>query len=414
MLLTLSLALSFSFLSFGQAVIFSDDFEGYVVGQQVACQNPTQWTTWSNLPCDPTEDPVVSSTYAHGGSNSVHIISFSTTAGNDLVREIPDYTTGKYKISFYMYIPADHDGYFNVLQDFAGASSQWGLQVYFYAGGTGNMDAGAALISPFTFTHDTWMFIEVVVDLDNDVGEIYLNSTLLHSWIWHTGTFGTGTLNQLGGVDMFGYDDETTTGTGEYYFDDFMITDLIVPVELTSFTASVNDNGNVVLDWSTATETNNNMFEIERRVEQGEFFTIGYVNGAGTTTEPQNYSYTDKTTEAGKYFYRLKQIDFDGRFEYSDEVEVDVVEPVTFNLKQNYPNPFNPTTNINYSVPEAGNVRLSVYNTVGEEIAVLVNGYSEAGRFNVTFDASNLPSGVYLYKLQSANIVQTKKMMLLK
>jgi hypothetical protein len=188
----------------------------------------------------------------------------------------------------------------------------------------------------------------------------------------------------------------------------------IVPVELTSFTASVNENSNVVLDWATATETNNHMFEIERKAEQGEYFTIGYVNGAGTTTEPQHYSYTDKTTETGKYFYRLKQIDFDGRYTYSDEVEVDVIGLLAFNLEQNYPNPFNPTTNINYSVPEAGNIRLSVYNAVGEEIAVLVNGYSEAGRFNVTFDASNLPSGVYLYKLQSANTVQTKKMMLLK
>ena len=189
---------------------------------------------------------------------------------------------------------------------------------------------------------------------------------------------------------------------------------IIVPVELTSFIANTNDLGQVVLNWSTATETNNHLFEIQRKSIEGNYFTIGFVNGAGTTTEPQNYSYTDKTVETGKYIYRLKQIDFDGSFNYSDEVQVDVVGPLTFNLEQNYPNPFNPTTNINYSVPTAGNVTLSVYNTVGEEIAVLVNGYSEAGRFNVSFDATNLPSGVYLYKLQSANTIQTKKMMLLK
>jgi hypothetical protein len=188
----------------------------------------------------------------------------------------------------------------------------------------------------------------------------------------------------------------------------------IIPVELTSFTAEVNNNGNVVLSWSTATETNNHMFEIERRAEDNQYFTIGYVEGHGTTTEPQNYTYVDKTVEIGKYYYRLKQMDFDGRYEYSNEIEVDVYGVLTFNLEQNYPNPFNPSTSIMYSVPEAGNIKLSVYNIVGEEVAVLINGYSEAGSFDVTFDASNLPSGVYLYKLQSASSVQTRKMMLLK
>jgi len=188
----------------------------------------------------------------------------------------------------------------------------------------------------------------------------------------------------------------------------------IVPVELTSFAVQVNNLGNVVLNWSTATETNNHMFEIERKSESGGYFTLGFVNGAGTTSEPQNYTYTDNSVSTGTFYYRLKQIDFDGRFQYSDEVEIQVNGPLSFALEQNYPNPFNPTTKIKYSVPEAGNIRLSVYNTVGEEIAVLVNGYSEAGHFNVTFDASNLPSGVYLYKLQFANTVQTKKMMLLK
>ena len=154
--------------------------------------------------------------------------------------------------------------------------------------------------------------------------------------------------------------------------------------------------------------------EIERKAETSEYITIGYVEGAGTTTEPQNYGYTDNKVETGTYTYRLKQVDFDGTFTYSNEVEVDVTAPLSFNLDQNYPNPFNPTTNISYSIPEAGNIILAVYNTVGEKVAVLVNGYSEAGHFDVSFNASNLPSGVYLYKLQSANSVQTKKMMLLK
>ncbi len=188
----------------------------------------------------------------------------------------------------------------------------------------------------------------------------------------------------------------------------------IVPVELTSFTAAVNSFGHVVLNWSTATETNNHIFEIERKNGNDEYFTLGYINGAGTTTEPQNYSFTDNTVGSGKFYYRLKQIDFDGKYQYSDEVEVEANGLLTFNLEQNYPNPFNPSTNIKYSVPETGNVKLSVYNTVGEEVAVLVDGFSESGFFEVSFNASSLPSGVYLYKLQSANSVQTKKMMLLK
>jgi photosystem II stability/assembly factor-like uncharacterized protein len=190
-------------------------------------------------------------------------------------------------------------------------------------------------------------------------------------------------------------------------------TNLIVPVELTSFTA-VGNSGVVELNWQTATEVNNQGFEVQRRAVNNEFVTIGFVQGSGTTTEVKNYSYNDNTVQPGNYVYRLKQVDYNGTYTYSPEVEVDVTTPLTFNLEQNYPNPFNPSTTINYSVPEAGNILLSVYNTVGEEVAVLVNGYSESGRFNVTFDASNLPSGVYLYKLQSANTVQTKKMMLLK
>jgi len=187
-----------------------------------------------------------------------------------------------------------------------------------------------------------------------------------------------------------------------------------LPVELTSFTANVNNEGDVVLNWTTATEINNHMFEIERRSNEGQYITIGYVEGFGTTTEPQEYSYTDNTVESGTYFYRLKQIDFGGQYEYSDEIEVEVSGPLTFALGQNYPNPFNPSTNIKYSIPQSGFVKLSVYNLIGEEVSLLVNEEVDAGFYEVTFDASNLPSGTYFYRLQTGNTVQTKKMVLMK
>ncbi len=187
-----------------------------------------------------------------------------------------------------------------------------------------------------------------------------------------------------------------------------------VPVELTSFTANVNNKGDVILNWTTATELNNQLFEIERRGEDGQYITIGYVEGYGTTTEPQEYSYMDNTVGTGTFFYRLKQIDFLGTYKYSDEIEVEVNAPLTFGLEQNYPNPFNPSTNIKYSVPETGSIKLSIYNVLGEEVAVLVDRIVQVGFYEVTFDASNLPSGVYFYRLQAGSFVETKKMVLLK
>jgi photosystem II stability/assembly factor-like uncharacterized protein len=189
---------------------------------------------------------------------------------------------------------------------------------------------------------------------------------------------------------------------------------IIVPVELTSFTASTNNLGQVVLNWHTATETNNRGFEIERMSANSEYVTIGYVDGAGTTTEPQSYSFIDQNVNSGNYTYRLKQLDFNGTFEYSNEVEVTVTAPMTFDLAQNYPNPFNPSTSINFSVPEAGYVTLTVYNPIGQEVGVLVNGVVTAGSHEATFNAQSLPSGTYFYKLQSGNSVMVKKMVLLK
>jgi hypothetical protein len=188
--------------------------------------------------------------------------------------------------------------------------------------------------------------------------------------------------------------------------------DVIVPVELTSFSA-VSEKNDVLLTWNTATEVNNQGFEIQRKTA-GEFERVGFVQGKGTTTEVQNYLFRDKDLLSGNYTYRLKQMDFDGSFAYSDEVEIEIDQPSVFYLGQNYPNPFNPSTNIKYSIPADGNVTLKVYDILGKEVSTLVNEFQQAGTFDVVFEGSGLASGVYYYQLTSGELTSTKKLMLTK
>jgi hypothetical protein len=190
-----------------------------------------------------------------------------------------------------------------------------------------------------------------------------------------------------------------------------------IPVELTSFTATA-DFGVVELSWITATETNNQGFEVQRSAG-GEFETIAFVEGNGTTTEVQAYSYVDRNVNVGSYNYRLKQIDFNGTFEYSDVVEVDVPAPAEYALDQNYPNPFNPSTKVAFRLAVDSKVSLKVFDVLGQEVATLVNTNLAAGSHNVNFDASSLNSGVYLYRIEATgidgtNFVDVKKMILTK
>ena len=200
----------------------------------------------------------------------------------------------------------------------------------------------------------------------------------------------------------------------------------IVPVELTSFTASVNKN-DVLLSWSTATETNNQGFEIERaslnpqsEIENPQWLKIGYVPGYGTSTEKHTYTFVDEILKEGKYQYRLKQIDFDGTSNYSATVEIEINSPVQFSLEQNYPNPFNSSTKIKFIVPvtlsevEGSLVTLKVFDVLGNEVATLVNEEKTSGSYEVEYNTVGLSSGVYFYKLQVGNLVETKKMLLLK
>ena len=211
----------------------------------------------------------------------------------------------------------------------------------------------------------------------------------------------------------------------------FTIDDIVInnetalPVELTSFSASI-QNKTVNLTWQTATEVNNYGFEVERGNRQegignrqqaigsSDWEKVGFVNGAGNSNSPKEYSFTDKSAASGKYLYRLKQLDNDGQYSYSKEVEVDLGTPTAFALEQNYPNPFNPTTSIQYSVVRSQNVTIKVFNVLGKEVAVLVNEKQEPGTYTVEFSTANLASGTYIYRMQAGEFVQTKKMIVLK
>jgi len=189
-----------------------------------------------------------------------------------------------------------------------------------------------------------------------------------------------------------------------------------IPVELVSFSASVSEN-NVLLNWSTATETNNLGFEVQRS-SGTEFKKIGFVAGYGTTVKEQSYTYQDEKTNAASYLYRLKQVDYDGTSEYSNTIEVEVTKPIEYALSQNYPNPFNPTTRISYSIPEDGSVKLKLYDILGNEVALLVDEVQIAGKYGIDFSVQSvtggLSSGVYYYTLTSGSFISTKKLILMK
>jgi hypothetical protein len=203
-----------------------------------------------------------------------------------------------------------------------------------------------------------------------------------------------------------------------------------LPVQLVYFTGAVIANGHVHLRWGTISEINNYGFEVQKtrsRSEQFQTIPSSFVPGHGTTLEPQHYEFVDITAAAGRWFYRLKQIDLDGAIHFTDPIEVDVLTgvaeqgmPTVFSLAQNYPNPFNPSTLIPFSVHVSGFTSLKVYDVLGREVATLVNESLTPGSYAVEWDASNVPSGVYFYRLvaedasagSARSFVATKKTIL--
>ena len=230
---------------------------------------------------------------------------------------------------------------------------------------------------------------------------------------------GTGTANTSGTITST----VNFTSVGDFVLANNTGGGNVIPVEMTSLRATA-DNNIVTLNWTTATESNNYGFEIERAVASNRYISwksIGFVNGAGNSTEQKNYSFSDKVPQSGSYLYRLRQIDLDGNFTFSKELNVSVSAPQNFSLLQNYPNPFNPSTSIEYSIPSDSRVTIEIFSVSGEKIALLVNDNQPAGYHSYQLDAGalKLSSGVYVYKLTAVGssnqlFTQSRKMILLK
>jgi hypothetical protein len=190
-----------------------------------------------------------------------------------------------------------------------------------------------------------------------------------------------------------------------------------LPIQLLAFTATAT-RLDVNLRWSTATEVNNFGFDVERRAVDGveNWQKVGFVPGSGTTTDPREYTFVDGGLLAGRYAYRIKQVDLDGTFSYFTATEVEVgAAPRELALEPNYPNPFNPATQISFSVPEDGKAVLKIYNMLGQEVAVLFDEIAEAGKlYQKTFDASSLPTGVYVSRLEYGGRAAMRKMLFVK
>jgi len=199
--------------------------------------------------------------------------------------------------------------------------------------------------------------------------------------------------------------------------------DFSIPVEMIAFTANQIDR-KIVLNWKTATETNNSHFEVERKFKNQEWEKLDLVAGAGTITEFRNYFYEDNFESLpynGTVLYRLKQVDFDGTFEYSDVIAIEVeFIPTEISISQNYPNPFNPTTTIKYWLNVEANVRISIYNSLGQEVEKIVNNIQSAGNYSVSWNAEIYASGIYFYAFevtdQNKNMLhkEMKKLILIK
>jgi len=265
-------------------VIFEDNIDTYTAGEQLACQNPTDWTTWSSAPCG-AEDAFVSDLYANSGANS-----FVVAPNNDLVKDFGDpYTYGKYSISFNAYIPTGNTGYFNTIQSFVPLGTTiWGLEVYFNAAGAGSINANGTATASFTWSPDTWFVVEHIVDLDADMSEIWINGDLIYSWQWSLGASPPSGQNTLDANDFFG-----AAATDQMFIDDYKLE------------------------------------EISAKNTERDLLSYNIYRNDGLLVNTDLNEYSDLDLEAGDYSYTVKAVYDQGESAPTDAAMVSILTPPT-------------------------------------------------------------------------------------
>ncbi len=286
--------------------IFSDDFETYNAGEQLVCQNPDDWTTFSNAPCS-GEDPYITNEQAYSGSNSVLI-----EGSNSLVLDLPNYTSGVYVISFQMFIPEGYEGYLITFQNYESGDNLYGMSVHYYDTYGGSIYAGSYTSFYFYYAHDTWLLNKVYIDLNNDQATFYINGIPIRSWVWSTGLYGENDLNQLGGSSFSNY--YTNPTNSKFFLDDYNILyapSLNPPTNLTGYVL----NNQVVLNWDIP-ESNDKL-----DVDKDEISYNIYSNDELIATT-NDTSYAELNLDLGIYEYYVKAVYTEGESMCSNNITI--------------------------------------------------------------------------------------------
>ncbi|NOX67517.1 MAG: T9SS type A sorting domain-containing protein [Chlorobi bacterium] len=432
--LPIILLFTISQISLGQTLLLEENFD-YTVGTNLTANGWAGFSSTGNRPIQVTSGSLSFPSYPSSGiSNSTTIIGTSTS-GEDIKQIITEQNSGSIYISFLVNFSAATtavDGDY-----FIGYLTSTGTTIkgrIFVKRSGSNIAFGVSKgsttpnLTDYIYLLNTTYLIVLKYTFNtlssDDVISLFVNPSL-------SGTEPSPTLTNLDiSTDLANIGAVALRQGSKAYtaqIDGIRVSDAWslapLPVELTSFTATTITKG-TMLNWSTATEVNNYGFEVERKSsftlqnESGDSFykweKIGFVEGHGNSNSPNDYSFFDNSSVVGEVSYRLKQIDTDGGFEYSDVVTVTSNKLAKYELHQNYPNPFNPSTLINYSLAKDSRVSIIIYNVLGQKVTELVNKKQSAGNYEIKFDASNLTSGLYFYRLETPNYSKTMKMILLR
>ena len=270
-------------------VMYQDDFESYTAGNGIASQEDPWWNTWDGV-LTTGEDALVTDAFAYEGTKSILVDKHGTNPV-DAVIEFPDYTTGRYRIEFYIMVPAGKLGYYNIMQNFAasGVGLEWGLQVML-KDGVMTIDGNGTAAATYSYTPGEWFKVQHFIDLNEDWIDMYINDELIHAYKWSKGTSGTGTLNKLDAFDFFAWDDDGA-GTPEYYMDNFLIEEVETPYPPVNFAYTIENDNDVILTWDAPTSGSPNSYSIVRdgrQIATVDSLTFTYRD---TNVYPRTYEY---------------------------------------------------------------------------------------------------------------------------